>query len=189
MKFSFLHLEKSVFILFIITSVSFILYKYSIFLNPQWLYEWTAGISGICLFLCIGFGALYVYISLYREGASLTRKIIASYTVPLLWATKEVIRVYVAFTFFESLYFYLSPLIIGVFCGVISEMGLAELICRKMYQSQGTQANKSPVIPVCAFIGGLSVIVFIFAWGNGENTFYIFLRGFSALFGSGQGVE
>lgn len=189
MKSFFSHSGKPVLILLIITSVSFILYEYSIFLSPQWLHKWIAGISGVSLFLCIGFGALYVYTSSYKQGASLAEKIIASYTVPLLWATKEVIRVSVAFTFFESLYFYFSPLIIGVFFGVISEMGLAELICRKKYQNRGAQNRINLIIPLCAFIGGLSVVVFILAWGKGEYTFYIFLRGFRALFGPGQGVD
>ncbi|MEA3223769.1 MAG: hypothetical protein U9P49_11480 [Thermodesulfobacteriota bacterium] len=189
MKLFFSHSWKPILILLIITSVSFVLYEYSIFLSPQWLHKWIAGISGFILFLCIGFGALYVYTYSYKQGASLAEKIIASYGVPFLWAVKEVIRISVAFTIFESLYFYCSPLITGVFFGVLSEIGFVELICRKKYPSKRSQTKANPIIPLCAFIGGLSVVVFILAWGKGEYTFYIFLRGFRALFGPGQGVE
>lgn len=189
MKEYFSRSGKPVLILFIITSFSFILYEYSILLRPQWLHRWMAGISGFILFLCIGFGALYVYTSSCKGGAPLTERVIASYAVPFLWATKEVIRVSVAFTFLESLYFYFAPLTIGVFFGVLSEMGLAELICRKKHPGQSAQTGRSPIIPLCALIGGFSLLVFMLAWGKGEYTFYIFLRGFRALFGPGQGVE
>ncbi len=185
----FSHSRKPVLILLLVSSASLLLYEYSIYMPAPWLHQWMSGISGMILFVCIGFGAFFVYLYSCKQGASPAERILASFVVPFFWATKEVIRVSVAFTFLESLYFYFSPLTISVFFGVVSEMGLADLVCRRRCPHRIALRQDHSLLPLVAFFGGLAVVVFILAWGKGEYTFYLFLRGFRALFGPGQGLE
>ncbi len=173
-----------VLIIFFVMALSFIIYNLAWRLESDAIHRPIAFISGITLFLSVALGTLFVYPMAYFRGASLIERIIASLINPLIWSTKEVIRVTASYTVMESLYFYLNPLIIAVIFAAISEMGLSEIICRK----RGGAAKPFAVPAVLSLLVGLFVVVFLFAWGQGEHSFYIFLEGFRRLFGPGIGV-
>jgi len=173
---------------FVLMAVSFIVYDYAPHITNHMLHQVSAGIAGFVLFLCIWFGTFYVYIASYNRGASLRERVFASLINPFIFATKEVIRVSESFTLLESLYFYLSLLSIGVFCVSIAEMGLSEILLRWRRKKQGENIRIISVPALLCFLAGISIVAFVFAWGQGEYSFYIFLRGFRKLFGPGIGV-
>jgi len=169
-------------------AVSFAAYEMAPKVGNHTLHQTIAGVSGVIFFICVWLGVLFVYTLAYSRKASVIERIVACLIIPFLYATKEVLRITVSYTILESIYFYLSPLALGVFFVAISEMGLSEIIMRSTRKKQGETIQVFPLPAVASFLVGLSMVVFIFAWGKGENTFYVFLQGFRILFGPGIGV-
>jgi len=174
--------------LFIIAALCFVAYEIAPKLGSYALHQVAAGVAGFVFFLCVWFGTLFVYPVSYFRGASTTERIVASLIIPFLYATKEVLRISMAFTLLESLYFYLSVLSMGVYFAAMAEMGLSEMIVRRIRKKRGEAIRVFPLPAILCLVLGISTVVFVFAWGNGEYTFYVFLQGFRKLFGSGIGV-
>ena len=172
-------------VLAIVMLTSWAAYNLSWRLDNQALHQTIASVSGVILFISITFGALFVYPMTYFRGASLQERVLASYITPLLWATKESIRLYISYSIAECLYYYFNPLNIWLFLGVVAEMGLAEILCRCVRARRGEQIRVMGAGPIGAFVIGLLLVILIFAWGQGENVYVGFLSGYRVLFGSG----
>ena len=144
-----------------------------------------AGLFGTTYFISIAFGALYVYTTAYVRGASLPERFLASFITPLGWLTKEVFVLTASHPFSECLYWYFNPLNLWLAFFVLFEMGAATLIVRAVLKRRGEEVKIVTAAPVAAILASLLFIVFLFAWGKGENVYVIFLEGYRFLFGSG----
>lgn len=160
--------------------------------NLAWrlpLHRLLASLSGTVLFVSVAFGALLVYPMAYFRGASLGERVAACLIVPFLWATKECVRLFVSFSLLESLYYYLNPLNIWLLLGVTAQMGLAEMLCRQQLKRRGEEVRVFHPAALAVFLGGLFLVVSLYAWGEGENAYVLFLEGYRSLFGAGTGVR
>lgn len=175
-------------ILFAVMAGSWVVYNLAWRLGVPSLHRILAFGSGTLLFLSVSLGALFVYSLAYFRGASLGERVLASLVIPFLWATKECIRLYVSFSFLECLYYYLNPLNLWLLFGICAEMALAEMLCRKRLKSKGEPIRVMEPVAVCVFLASLFLVVSLYAWGEGENVYVIFLEGYRDFFGAGTGV-
>jgi len=157
-------------------------------LDSHAAHQVLANVFAWVLFLSIGIGALVVYPVAYVRGAGLAERAVASLTVPLIWTGKEVLRVSASFTWAESLYFALNPLVIVVFTATVAEMGLCEILCRWARKRKGEAVTVAPLPALVVMCGGFAIGLTIFAWGFGVHAFYIFQEGYKALFGPVAGL-
>jgi hypothetical protein len=169
----------------VVASLSWILYNLAWRMGSPFLHQTLAAISGSLLFVSVTFGAFYVYPTAYFRGAGVGERILASLITPWLWATKECLRLYISFSFAQCLYYYFNPLNIWLLFGLVAEMGLAELFCRWRLSRGGANDRIRPMVPLSAVVIGLCMVVFLISWGQGENAYVIFLKGFRVFFGSG----
>ncbi len=178
-----------VLVLFCVMTLSWLAYNLSWRLESVSLHRFLASLSGTLLFVSVAFGAIPVYAFACSRGAPLTERVIASVINPFLWATKECIRLCISFTFLESVYYYLNPLNILLAFGVIAEMAFAEILCRKWLRKRGEAVRVFPPFAVAGLLISLSLVVALYAWGEGENVYVLFLEGYRFLFGAGAGVR
>ncbi len=168
---------------------SWVAYNLAWRLNVPALHRFIALISGTLLFLSVAFGALLVYPVTYFRGAPARERVLASLFTPFLWATKECIRLSVSFSFQECLYYYVNPLNLWLLCGVCAQMALAEILCRQRRNRHPGESIRVLHPGVLAlFLVSLSLAVGLYAWGEGENVYVIFLEGYRTLFGAGTGI-
>jgi hypothetical protein len=180
---------EPVMILFCVMTLSWAVYNLAWRLDNASVHRFLAAVSGTILFVSVAFGALFVYSMAYFRGASLGERIVASLINPFLWATKECLRLCISFSLLESVYYYLNPLNIWLLFGVAAEMALAEILCRRRLQRRGADVKVLHPAAVAVFLVSLSLVVGLYAWGEGENVYVYFLEGYRALFGPGIGVE
>jgi len=174
-----------VFIIFIIISVAFVGYSYAWRLGSPFLHHLLASLLGPLYFLLVAFGPLFVYPVAYFRGASPKERVIASLINPFLWMTKECIRLYASFTLLECLYFYLNLLNIWLILGLGIQIGVAELLCRKRLKGLGRDIQVFDV-RICALLGTcLLLFVLMYACGEGEGIWSVYLEGYRRLFHSG----
>ena len=178
-----------VLMVFLVMAASWIIYNLAWRIDTHFIHQTLASIFGTLLFVSVTFGTLFIYPLAYLRGASLTERVAASLVNPFLWATKECLRLLVSFTFFESLYYYFNPLSIWLFCGVFAQMGLVEMICRKKLKNQGQEITAMHPAALAVFLVSLFLVVFLYAWGQGENIYVIFLEWFRNIFGAGVGIQ
>ncbi len=178
-----------VLIVFCVMTLSWGVYNLSWRLESATLHRLLAGVSGTFLFLSVACGTLFVYSVAWLRGASLGERVLASLINPLLWATKECFRLCISFSLLESLYYYLNPLNIWLAFGVAAEMALAEMLCRQRSRRLGSTLRVLHPAAVSVFVVSLSLVVGLYAWGEGENVYTLFLEGYRALFGPGVGVK
>jgi hypothetical protein len=170
---------------FIVMGVSFVGYFGSRHLDGGPVQQWMACFFGTTYFLSIAFGALYVFAASRLRGAGLLQCILASLINPLIWMTKEVLRLSESHPFLESLYWYFNPLDIWLLSFVILEMGLATLMVRTILKQRGEEVRVFTPGPVLTVLGSLIFAISIYAWGEGENVYVFFLEGYRVLFGYG----
>lgn len=170
---------------FLVMSVSFAGYFGSRHMAGGLLQSWMATFFGTTYFLSIAFGTLYVFTSARLRGAGLPQCILASLVNPLIWMTKEVLRLTESHPFLESLYWYLNPLDIWLLSFVIMEMGLATLMVRTKVKQKGVEVRVFTFGPMVTVLGSLIFAVSVYAWGEGENVYVYFLEGYRLLFGYG----
>jgi len=170
---------------FVVMSVSYAGYFGSRHLEGGLVQQWMACFFGITYFISIAFGTLYVFTSVRLRGASLSQCILASLVNPLVWMTKEVLRLMESHPFLESLYWYFNPLDIWLLSFVIMEMGLATLMVRNILKQRGEAVRVFTFGPVLTVLGSLIFAVSVYAWGEGENVYVYFLEGYRLLFGYG----
>lgn len=149
------------------------------------LQQWMAAVFGTTYFLSIAFGTLYVYTVAYVRGASLPERIIASSIIPFIWMTKEVLRLTASHPLVECLYWYLNPLDIWLVSFVVMEMGIATLIARLILKRGNRGMRVISGSPVVVIVVSFIFAVSVYAWGEGENVYVLFLKGYRALFGFG----
>jgi hypothetical protein len=178
-----------VLIVFVVMALSWVTYNLAWRLENVTLHRFLASLSGTFLFLSVAFGTLFVYPTAYFRGASLAERIVASLVNPLLWASKECARLCISFSLFESLYYYFNPLNVWLAFGVIAEMALAEMLCRGRVQRRGEPIRVMHPVPLALFLVSLFLVVALYAWGEGENMYVLFLEGYRFFFGSGTGVH
>ena len=164
---------------------SWIVYNLAWRLDSGIISDALAAISGTALFLSVTLGAFYVYPAAYFRGATLPERILATFAAPLLWATKECVRLYVSFSLAECVYYLLNPLNIALFLWVVAQMGLAEMLCRRRLASNGEPIGMVTAGSLAAVIVGVSLVIALFTVGQGESAYVIFLTGYRNIFGSG----
>jgi len=174
-----------VLIVFLIMALSWGIYNLSWQLESNTAHQKLASIFGTLYFISVLFGPIVVYIWAYFRGASLGERILASAINPFLWATKECLRLLTSFTLLESLYYYFNPLSIWFACFLITEMGLAEIICRTGRRVRGDKIRIFHPAAIGAVFIGLALVIVAYSWGRGENIYAMFLDGYRTFFGSG----
>ena len=142
-------------------------------------------LTGIVYFISVAFGTLFVFSLAYIGGAALKERVLASFVVPFLWMSKEVLRLAESHPFAECLYWYINPLNVWLITLMILEMGIATLIARGVLKKSGRNIKVVTVGPMAVIIGSLIFVISVYAWGKGENVYVIFLSGYRLFFGSG----
>jgi hypothetical protein len=170
---------------FLIMALSWAVYFGSRALDNQSLFLVLSHISGTAYFISVAFGSLFVYTVAYLRGASLRECILASAVNPFIWATKESLLQLRTFSIAESLYYYFNTLNIWLISFMVLEMGAATLIARKILQKRGSTEKIITPVPMAVTLGSLFFVVFIYAWGRGENLHTVFRWGYILLFGTG----
>jgi hypothetical protein len=173
------------FLVFIIALLSYIIYYGARSIENQTLHQPLALLFGTIYFLSIFFGPLFIYTSTYLQGASLTKRILVTGAIPFLWMTKDVILLMESHPFLECLYWYFNPLTIWLVCLLSIEMGFGTLLGRYLLNRRGQSIKVFSLAPVAAMLIGAVAFGGIYAWGQGENLFSLYLDGYRILFGSG----
>ena len=176
---------KPVLILFSLALVSYLMYYGSRLITIQAMHQTLAALFGTIYFVSIFFGALYVYTDCYVRDVSLGKRIVASSLVPFLWMTKDVVVMMGAHPIVESLYWYLNPLSVWVVCLLSVEMGAGTLIGRILLKRRGRDLRVVTLGPLAAIIIGAAAFGGIFAWGQGENLYVLYLDIYRRIFGAG----
>jgi hypothetical protein len=167
---------------FLVLAVSYTVYHLSPMVGNYTLFQILANISAIFILLSLWFGVLYVYPKAYFRGAGTAERIIASVITPFAWATKEVIVLSGVYSIWESIYFYLNPVTFWVFCTVLAEIGLAEILCRRSRKKKGEKIKVLSVPALIALVLGVGNFLFALLWDVGVHHFYFFQEGYKALF-------
>ncbi len=170
---------------FIVTAISFIGYFGSQHLENNALHQIIAKISGTTYFLSVAFSTLYIFTIGYIRNASMTERILASFIVPSIWMTKEVMRLSFSHPALESIYWYLNPLNIWLTSFIVLEMGIGTMIGRLILSHRGKDIKVITIAPITVILGSLGFAISVYAWGQGENIYVMFLEGYRLLFGSG----
>ena len=170
---------------FAIALISFIAYFGSRHVDNDFIHQSLAAIFGTTYFLSIAFGALFIYTTAYIRGASLYERIILCFIVPFLWMSKEVLRLTESHPLIECLYYYFNPLNIWLVSLIVMEIGAATLLARFILRRRGEMVHGSRTGPLLAIMISIFFFVSLYAWGQGENVYVYFLKGYRLLFGSG----
>ena len=179
------HILFPVAVVFAVMAASWIVYTLVWRLEASSLHQVLAAISGTLLFVSVTFGTLYIYPAMFFRGASLPLRVAACFVNPFLWMTKECARLYISYSFAECLYYYLNPLNIWLVLGIVAQMGLAHMLCKWRAAVKAEDITAFSPSGLAAFIIGLALVISLFAWGQGENAYVVFLSGYRQLFGSG----
>ena len=170
---------------FTIALISFTVYFGSRHVDNDFIHQSLAAIFGTTYFLSIAFGALFIYTTAYLRGASLHERILSCFIVPFMWMSKEVLRLTESHPLVECLYYYFNPLNLWLVSLIVMEMGAATLLARFILRRRGETVQDSPTGPLLAIIISIFFFVSLYAWGQGENVYVYFLKGYRLLFGSG----
>jgi hypothetical protein len=171
-------------ILFLIAAIAFIGFNSASRISNESLLDIVAVVCGVVHMICVVFSAAIIYPIAYRRGAGAGERIIGSLFVPVAWIVKEVVVVSGVFTFFEALYFTISPVNVFILTLALLEMGIAELFGRRRLE-KAVRGSAAPA--VVAVVVALGILSFLF-WGLGVYSFYAFQEGYKAIFGFGVGV-
>jgi hypothetical protein len=165
--------------------ISYLGYYNARYARPEWIHQALATFSGAIYFACIILGPLYIYCSAYLHGASLAGRIVVTGLVPFIWMTKDVLVILESHPLIECLYWYFYPLNIWMACLLLIEVGAGTLFARALMKRRGHTIKVITPAPVIAALAGAAIAAGIFAWGQGENIFSIYMHGYRFLFGGG----
>lgn len=179
---------RPVLVVFVVMAVSFSGYFGSRLVPHDGLHQVMALVFGTAYFLAVAFGPLYVFTATTLRGVSLPIRVLAAYINPVIWMTKEVLRLTEAHPFTEALYWYFNPLNVWLVSLTVLEMGLATLIARRMLRRRGEDIRVVTPAPVIISIASLVFVISVYTWGKGENVYALFLEGYRHLFGAGTGI-
>jgi hypothetical protein len=177
-------LKPVLFVLFLAAG-SYLVYYGSRAIESPLIHQILAALFGALYFVSIFFGPLYIYTYAYPRAVSPPGRILASTLIPFLWMTKDVLVLTESHPFLECLYWYLNPMYIWMACLLAIEMGLGTLLARYRLKRRDHAVQVVTFGPVAAIAAGTLVFVGIYAWGQGENLFSLYLDGYRLLFGSG----
>ncbi len=144
-----------------------------------------AAILGTVYFISIALGTLYVFPTVYLRGGTMFERAIASLVNPFIWMSAEVIRLGTSHPFIECIYWYFNPLNIWLISFVIMQMGIGTLIARVIMKPRRRDIRVLSTAPLVVIVGSFTFAIAIFAWGEGENIYVLFLKGYRLLFGAG----
>lgn len=149
------------------------------------LHHLAAILFGPLYFVAVALGPGYVFTRMSVEGANLAQRIVASFFVPFVWMTKEVLLLTDSFPISQALYFYFSPIHFWLILFSIFQMGIATLIARLILKMKGDDLSIITRPPLFVIAGSLASVISLYAWGKGENIYVIYLAFYRVLFGSG----
>jgi hypothetical protein len=143
----------------------------------------VATLSGVVMFLAIGFGSFLIYPLSFVRGASLTERIIGCLLTPLVWNGIEMYNVGEAFTLAESLFYGVNILSIGTLAGQFLIMGVCDFFCR-LNQGRAGRGDTRALSPfsVLASVSGILGIYFVLAWGEGVGLHYLQIGFYKNIF-------
>jgi hypothetical protein len=169
----------------LVAGISYFGYYGSRRIGIELLRQVLAAVSGTIYFLSIFFGPLFIFVTTYLRGASLRERVLASLAIPFLWMTKDVLLLMESHPFLECLYWYFNPLNIWMACLIAVQMGLGTMIAKYILGRDGDPVKVVTVGPVVLMLVGLLIFIGMYAWGQGENIFSLYLEGYRLLFGFG----
>jgi hypothetical protein len=143
----------------------------------------VATLSGVVMFLSIGFGTLLIYPMSFFRGASLPERTFACLATPLAWNGIEIYKMSEAFTLGESVYYGVNIVIIGTVAGQFLMMGVCDFLCRlreRMAGQEGTRTISPFGVFACLF--GIVGLYFVLVWREGTGLMYLFVRIYKAIF-------
>lgn len=143
----------------------------------------VATLSGIVMFVSIGFGSFLIYPLSFVRGASLTERVIGCLVTPLVWNGIEMYNVGQAFTLAESLFYGVNILSIGTVAGQFLIMGICDLFCRWKWRGAG-ERDKRALSPfaVLACLSGILGIYLVLVWREGVGLHYLLIGLYKNIF-------
>ncbi len=147
------------------------------------LYRLLMNSGHVLLYAAYGLSALVLYPVMVFRGASLRERVLGCYITPLAYVLKEVIRVTAYFTLGESLYYALSPIVLGALVLQLGFMGLADIACRARYrQRYGEPVKLVTGVALAGIIIALASFYVLLLWDGGVHYFYFYQQGYKLLF-------
>ena len=143
----------------------------------------VATLSGVVMFLSIGFGTFVIYPLSYFRGASLPERTIGCLVTPFVWNGIEIYNASEAFTMAESLFYGVNFVFLGTVSGQFLIMGLCDFFCRLNERRAGQEDTRvtSP-FGVFACLSGMVGLYFVLIWREGAGQMYLFVKIYKALF-------
>ena len=143
----------------------------------------VATLSGIVMFLGIGFGSFLIYPMSFVRGASLPERITGCLVTPLVWNGIEMYNVGQAFTLTESLFYGVNILSIGTVAGQFLIMGVCDFFCR-LSRGREARGGKKVLSPfaVLASVSGILGIYLVLVWGEGVGLHYLLIGLYKNVF-------
>jgi hypothetical protein len=178
-------LWKPILIVFVIALFSYIIYYGSRSIENQTLHQPLAIVFGSIYFISIFFGPLFIYTSTYSAGYPVGKRVLVTTLIPFLWMTKDVLLLMESHPFLECLYWYINPLTVWMICLLAIEMGIGTLLGRWILKRRGHPIKVISPVPILISLMGALLFGGIYAWGQGENLFAIYLDGYRFIFGTG----
>jgi hypothetical protein len=143
----------------------------------------VATISGVILFLSIGFGAFLIYPMSFFRGAALKERVIGCLVTPVVWNGIEIYNVSEAFTPAEALFYGVNILFLGTVAGQFLMMGICDVLCR-LYTRKTGQGDAGTVSPfaVLASLSGILGIYLVLVWREGVGLHYFLIGLYKSIF-------
>jgi hypothetical protein len=162
---------------------SYIVYYQSYRIPNKIIHHNLAGIFGLIYVISIFVGPMFIFTIAYLENASLIWCILYSILVPTIWMVKDILVLLESFPLIECLYWIINPMYIFFICLLSVEMGVGTFCARYFLKLRGGTVKVISHGPLAAILVGIIVSVSIFAWGQGENMFSLYLDGYRYIFG------
>lgn len=147
------------------------------------LHRWVSLAAGLATLIMLIMGTPVAYSLAYFRGALPVERAAASLAVPVVWIISELVRVRAYFTLGETLYYALNPLFVQMIFLSIMLSGICEILCRFLERRRGADGPRliTPG-PLAAILAGVLSFLLIFGWEFGVHAFYIYMKGYRALF-------
>lgn len=143
----------------------------------------VATLSGVVMFVSIGFGSFLIYPLSFVRGASLTERVIGCLATPLVWNGIEIYNVSEAFTPAEALFYGVNIVIIGAVAGQFLIMGICDVLCRLRARRQSKETVKAVgPFSILACLSGISGIYLVLVWGEGVGLHYLLIGLYKDIF-------
>lgn len=143
----------------------------------------VATVSGLIMFLSIGFGTLLVYPMSFFRGAALEERIIGCLVTPVVWNGIEIYNVSEAFTLPESLFYGLNIPFLGTVAGQFLSMGVCDFLCRlRLRRVEQEPVNAVAPFTVLACLFGILGIYLVLVWREGVGLHYLLIAVYKNLF-------